>query len=583
MPSTETISRRPVPNAVVASASRTKIKKGQPPKVHAADWQARVWYYYDIVPEYRYAIGWIGNMCSRGKFVTQRLVNGKWTEVTSGPAYQAMLDLFGGVEKHPELLRLVATHLSVSGDGYTVAEDGGGVRDDTWDVYSNLRLKPSGDWYRLDGEKKDLKDKAVVIRTWRGHPLDRKVGDSNSRAALPILAELDTLTKRVAADSDSRLTGAGILFLPQEITFPAQTVTKDDGSTETIQREGVDGFQQLLIETSMIAIGDQDSASAKVPVVAMVPGDTIGKIKHVKFWSEFDAQLQSLREEAVKRLGTGLDMPPEVLSGTADINHWGAWQVDEAAIKVHAEPLLSMIAQAFTESWLWPAIKAAGGAIAKTAREYRFFIDTSDLRVRPNRSKEAFELHDRGVLSDKALLRENGFTDDDLPSRDEKIAWLLRKTAGGTTTPEVVEAALRALGVELDVREARAESGDPERPTPSLEQHPNRDMPDPEDSEAQAARAASAALQVHRALERAGNRLKNRGIRHSGVPAAELYLHTRITEEDADQLLVDAFTCPSELMFGCDPEVLHSYARTLLVSRQPLDPQLLGSYLRVRA
>lgn len=581
MPSNQTTSSRPVPNAVVASASRQKIRKDAQ-KVFTDDWQKRAWYYYDIVPEYRYAIGWIGNMCSRGKFVTQQLVDGKWIEVTSGPAYQAMLDLFGGVEKQPELLRLMATHLSVSGDGYTIAEDGGGDRDDTWDVYSNLKVNASGGWYRLEGEKKDLKPKAVVIRAWRGHPLERKHGDSNSRAALPILAELDTLTRRVAADSDSRLTGSGILFLPQEITFPASTVTKEDGTTETVQREGVDGFQQLLIETSMIAIADQDSASAKVPVVAMVPGDTIGKIKHVKFWSEFDAQLQSLREEAVKRLGTGLDMPPEVLSGTADINHWGAWQVDEAAIKVHAEPLLSMIAQAFTEAWLWPALKAAG-IIAGAARAFRFTIDTSDLRVRPNRSKEAFELHDRGVLSDAALLRENGFTDDDLPSREEKIAWLLRKTAGGTTTPEVVEAALRALGVQLDVRPSASESGDPERPTRSLEDHPTRDIPDPEESEAQAARAASAALQVHRALERAGNRLKNRGIRHEGIPAAELYLHAKITEEDADQLLVDAFTCPAELNFGADPEVLHSYARTLLVSRQPLDPQLLGSYLRVRA
>ena len=114
MPSTQTTSRRPVPNAVVAAASRKNIRDKKPQKVEASDWQARAWYYYDIIPEYRYAVGWIGNMCSRGKFVVQQRQGTKWVEVTTGPAMQALEDLFGGIERQPELLRLTATHLSVS-------------------------------------------------------------------------------------------------------------------------------------------------------------------------------------------------------------------------------------------------------------------------------------------------------------------------------------------------------------------------------------------------------------------------------------------------------------------------------------
>ena len=577
-----------VVNGYFASASRRKVRDpgaAQPrdtTKVHTHDWQQRAWYYYDIVPEFRYAIGWIGNMCSRGKLVVKRrLPNGKIEDVERGPAIGAIDTLFGGRDNQPEMLRLIGTHLSMSGDGYLVGEDGEGGEDESWDVHSNLRLKPSGGGYRLEGEKKNLKTKAVVIRFWRGHPLERKQGDSNVRAALVILNELDLLTKRIASDAASRLTGNGILFLPNEITFPAQTVTKADGTVETIQRAGADGFQQMLVETSMVAMGDQESASANTPIVSMVPAEAISKIKHVTFWSEFDAQMQSLREEAIKRLGTGLDMPPEVLTGTADVNHWGAWQVDEAAIKVHAEPLLNMIAAGLTSEWLRPYLKAfVKDAVAD---QYFFQIDTSDLRVRPNRSKEAFELWDRGVLSDAALLRENGFTDDDLPSDAEKLAWLTRKVAGGTTSPEVVEAAIRALGIKLDVQRAQAEAGDPERPTPSLDQHPARDIPDPEESESIAARAAAAGVIVYRALERAGNKLKNQGHRLPGVPAAELYRHTKLSDTDADQLLVDAFTCPAELSMGCDPETLQAYTRTLLVTGKPLDSHMLSAYLRVNA
>jgi hypothetical protein len=40
-----------------------------------------------------------------------------------------------------------------------------------------------------------------------------------------------------------------------------------------------------------------------------------------------------LRREAVERLAIGLDMPPEVLLGLGDSNHWSAWQVDEQTWK----------------------------------------------------------------------------------------------------------------------------------------------------------------------------------------------------------------------------------------------------------
>ena len=571
--SRSTLRHEVIANGIFASGSRRKVKNAKTQKVESDNWQARAWYYFDVIPEYRYAIGWIGNMLSKAKLtVTQ---NGK--PVTEGPAWDALQQFYGGPDAQGEFLRLAAIHMSVSGDCYVVAEAGGTPVDDTWDVLSNLKLKASGGWYRIEGESEDLKDQALVIRLWRPHPLERKKGDSNSRAALPILGELDTLTKRVAADSDSRLTGNGIIFLPQEITFPSKTITHDDGTVETVQRQGLDGFQDMLIETATLSMADQESAAAKVPIASMVPGDYIDKIRHVTFWSEFDAHTQGLREEAIRRLGTGMDMPAESITGTADINHWGAWQVDESAIKIHAEPLLALVVGGVNEGYLWPYLEDEKMDHAE-ARTYSFGVDTSGLRARPNRSKEAGELYDRGVLSEEALLRENGFEPADLPEPKERIEWLTRRVASGSTTPELVEAALNRLGVEIAAVQRAAAEGQEARPTPSLVDHPTRNPPEREESER---RATAASALVYRALERAGNRLKNRGIRMSGVSAADLYQHATVTDADVDSLLTDAWSCLDRFGLEGSEDALQSYTRSLILSRQPFDPALLESYLRV--
>ena len=49
-----------------------------------------------------------------------------------------------------------------------------------------------------------------------------------------------------------------------------------------------------------------------------------------------------------------MDMPPEVLQGAGDANHWSAWQADESAIKAHTEPLLKLITTTISRQYLGP-------------------------------------------------------------------------------------------------------------------------------------------------------------------------------------------------------------------------------------
>ena len=69
---------------------------------------------------------------------------------------------------------------------------------------------------------------------------------------------------------------------------------------------------------------------------------------------------------AAKLVATA-DAPGANVTGTSDMNHWSSWQLEEAAIKAHTEPLLTAICSALTEGYLRPLMsdqtKAATFAI----------------------------------------------------------------------------------------------------------------------------------------------------------------------------------------------------------------------------
>jgi hypothetical protein len=583
-----------VGNGFFASASRKKLRKaGERAKVDTDDWQRECWRMFDVVGEYHSACTWISNVISKAKITLT--YDGKVVEPGDSKheaALRALDSLYGGPEEQAEMLRLLGLHMSVAGDCYIVAESGGADADDTWDVFSNLVVKPDGEWYRIEGDDAQMSRKALVIRMWRKHPLNRKKGDSNSRAALPVLSELEVMTQRVAADSESRLTGAGMLIIPNEVTFPSRPVEREqtDGDT-TIVRTPLDDFMDMLIEVASTSMTDQSSAVAKVPIVVQMPGDQISNVKLINFWSEYDAAMKELRAEAIRRLSLALDMPPEVLTGMADANHWTAWQMEEAAIKVHTEPLLKLVLSSLNEGYLWPYLEDDTELEDDEIRKYGFGSDTTEMRLRPNRSKEALELHDRALLSDEAVIRENGFSVEDIMPEKQRQDWLIRKLAQGSPTPEMVLGAVAASGVDvskfLEIMQAAQPAPTPgpdkeppgERPIKdSLDEHPVRAIPDQPSGDPV---AAAADVVVMRVLERVGNKLKNRlgTSRPDGVAAVDLYRYTSLKSSELDELVADEFDFCDRLTTDVPVTQVSAYVRNLLVSQKVHDPVILGRYL----
>lgn len=571
----------PVPKAIVASAKRMKVGTDQVKRASTGDgWQSACWHFYNTVGEYAYAVNWVGNLLSRAKlYVTRDTGDGPRKVESNVPAAEALSAFFYNEQGRSTCLQQIGVHYTVAGECYVVGTTVNGVEE--WEIVASTRITGSAEQgWKIDALPVVSQGPPLVIRIWRPHPVQPRNATSPSRAALPILSEIESLTMHVAAQVDSRLTSAGILLMPNEMSLSVSA--NPDGSLSST----ADILAALLADVASRSIADRGSAEAKLPIIITADGDVLDKAKHLTFWTELDRQAVELRVEAIRRLALSMDMPPEILTGQGDTNHWSAWSIDESAIKSHTEPLLARIADDLAVGFLRPWLEDQG-MDAEEAREYGIGLDTTEMRLRPNRSQEALELWDRGVLSIRTLLEETGFKVDSYPDAEELRQWFQRKVASGQTTPELVEAALERLGVDLDVQvdpnppEDRPEQQEA-RPTPSLEDHPDTSPPDP----MRAAMLAGCEVMVHRALERAGNRLKSKmQSRIPGVKTPEMYLYYECSQKTTVEILEDAWGMVDYFApkWGISPDDLRqsldSYCRAIILERKPHNPELMASFV----
>jgi hypothetical protein len=568
----------PEHNSLIASAIRMPpVTRNTTGKTQA--WQGEAWGFYDRVAELRFVANWVGNVMSRAKLVAAKRVGDTLVVETDGPGAEALDALYGGMLGQQQMLQAAGVHLTVSGEYYSVM-----LKDD-WHTLAYDRVSGSSGSLTCDlgdGARTPIKGKQdMAIRVWTPHPREPLRADSPTQSNRGTLAEIATLSDHIAAQLESRLAGAGILWVPSEITFP--TPKEADPSASV-----ADQFMAVLGEAMMTPIKDRASASAIVPIVVTAPGEYLKEARHMTFWSELDAETINMRDNAVKRLAIGLDTPPEILLGMGDTNHWSAWLVDEAAIKSHMEPRLQVICHAYTEGYLRPALTGTAGA-----EDYYVLADTSDIRLRPNRSKEAFEMYDRGELSGTALRRETGFQTVDEPDGDEERKWLLRRIATGSTSPEQTQAALRLLGADLGiVDETGGQKSIPPvlQPQRSLKGHPENKVPDMDrsnkDRESREGVVAACDVLVYRALERTGNRLCNGAMKAqlADIPAHWRYMYVDEVPDNAlegawgfvDEVLSETGNMPDTVRICA---ALDGYVRFILSDRRKHHRDLLEAAL----
>lgn len=406
-------------DSFVASARRitktTSVSRNKQGGVEVEAWDMRA-----LVGELRFVTNAIASKGSKARlYVGKKSARqeDKPKAVESGPAFEAWSAFCDNVDLAGFLKKALANYQIPGicwfvGVPETMLPDADEYSDpDTycWYVLSRHEVKEIDEntvELCIEGKRAYYDKNAVqLFETWQPHPDDSSVPDSGVLSAMPILREIVGLTMHVSAQIDSRLTGAGLLVLPQSATMAVESGEDDE----------LDPFTQALLDAMETAYSDRSSAAAMVPITVTVPDDATGKFEHLKFWSELDAEARPLREEAIRRLALALDCPPEFLLGTADLNHWGAWVSREETVSNHIEPLLDIVVRALTTQFLWPMLTDVLGMDKDKAKQYVIYYDTTHLISRSNRTQDALQLHARGVISDEALRDVADFDEADAP------------------------------------------------------------------------------------------------------------------------------------------------------------------------
>lgn len=633
--------------SLVASAIRTNISDLSYNlwKFRDEGWQRELWRFYDIIPEFGFAARWVGQCCSKVRIYVAKVDElGRVQNEVKDPRINALADtLLGGPAAKAEALRSLGINLTVAGECYIVGRPGdhnvyGTNPRDEWYVLSSSELRrvqsSNGEWqwawYMPDGNPFTLDlDHNIITRVWTPHPQRVWCAESPARACQMVLRELEQLTKYVFSQIDSRLIGAGLLIIPNNLDLPAE-------GTDTSASESL--MYRLATAASQSLRGDGSALGVLPHIVESDPSNVDGW-KLMSFESELSKQAPDLRKEAVNRLGVGLDMPPEVLTGLGDSNHWNSFLIDGYGIKVHIEPLMNRICDALTKAYLVPALKLMG----KDPSRYTYAYDTSPLALRPQRLQDALNLYDKGMLSAQAVREAGFFKYSDAPDTEEDVERFLREVL--LRDPQLLQnqAIREAVGIPEEIVPQSAmiapvpmsvglgpegggegglvpdngvmgPSGPPPPPAPptgikselppvipnTLGEVGQFKIPPTGILQASAAQQRQleeygvivmAEASVRRSMELAGKRLLDRNNRNlfQDVPACEL--HTRIKVIDqakANRLLLNAWDQLDALVsfvatdFDTGPlkQSLDRYCSFLLLSGVAHDPQQLLARLR---
>ena len=318
-------SRNPRQRPLTASALKMSTAAGGGSETMqrlSLDWQERALQYYDEVGELRYAAQFYARMLKQLRIYPAMREPGRehGDEIKEGLPVDLMERIQDPGGGRSQMQWNYGRLMFITGEGYLLGRRLN-TDDERWDFVwkEGLRIErgvikykpsPNGD------EETYGPGDAIAYKMWTPHPRWPGLADSPMRAALDIAEELIILTRSVRSTAVSRLVRSGMLLIPQEIEPPPQEpVGDEDPLNSPLLRD--------LVEHVTGAVENPGTAEATVPFILFGGAEWLDKVKKIEMHNpDTDYLERDLREEAIKRLALSLDMPPEILLGMADANHW---------------------------------------------------------------------------------------------------------------------------------------------------------------------------------------------------------------------------------------------------------------------
>lgn len=310
------------------------------------------------IGEVRYVVGWIADQMVRLGWTIK--VDGKeeWTlklpdgtSITASPQEEVEkaekegnTDLLNNAEASKQVLikalgwsddvvRQLATNLFVAGELDYLAEPGKDTKDaegktvqtpDSWHVVSVV-----------DPDRNELRDAALhSIRGLWPHPADPSMPDAPLFGVLPILEELDWISRVSRAEMANRLTLRGIMGISEDLRS-ANPTGSGDFMTDFLAAVAA----TMQDPTNVAPIGVTGETELIAP-----SGNGMGGLSFLIPDFPADQKMAAKTEKNIQRLAYGLPIPPEILTGLQAQSRATAFQVEDNSYRAHIEPPALIIA-----------------------------------------------------------------------------------------------------------------------------------------------------------------------------------------------------------------------------------------------
>jgi hypothetical protein len=249
----------------------------------------------------------------------------------------------------------------------------------------------------------------TVVRGWTADAEWSAEPDSPMRSLVGVCERLLLIEKGDDAALRSRAAGNGMVLWPEELdTIP------DDADDED------DDFDRDFVTQLTTPLTLDGSAAQVVPMIKRGAYQYLDRVRHLTFGRPLDPLTSDRETKLLARLGIGLDVPPEVITGLADTNHWNAWQITSDLFRHHQEPITIAAVEGLSIGYLRARLTAANRWDPALIRRLVIWYDASDLIAPADMSAAADAAHDRGLITDAAYRALRGIGEEHAPPDEQQ-------------------------------------------------------------------------------------------------------------------------------------------------------------------
>lgn len=456
--------------SMTAAGSRINLQDRNAVNTIAATkmgWQHQAWNYRDLIGELASALRFRANAIAKVALIIGQVNEDADTPIPADSP-ESTLDPIVARAAQDALSRLpwrnggafggrIDTCFGTTGEAWLHGKTDPATGEERWTVRSTDEITPV-----MGGSNLGIvevpgrpaipidKNKEALLRLWNPHPRFAMLADSPIRSMLPVCEDIVLIAREIQAASKSRIAANGLLLVPHSMSMIRATPGGQEGDAE------VEDFAAGLEAAMMAPIANEGDAGAVVPIVIRGDSEDIGAVKHLSMVRETSPILIEKLDNALKRMGETLDVPPTVVTGLQDTNHWNAYVISDETWTNHIEPGERLIVDSLTEGFLRPILQlptTAGGygLTRQQAQTVQVWYDASGVTKNPNRSQDAQAAFALGAIGFKALLRDMGFDESDAPTEQEAMQMLaFKQTPDPATAAQLINLAFP--GVHLVVQ-----------------------------------------------------------------------------------------------------------------------------------